>query len=64
MHDVWFGIWTNKVFCREIINAMIMYPRVPVFIEDAGGGIINTSKFNGRTSNSKSRIKRTRKRNN
>ncbi len=35
-----FGIWTNKVFCREIINLMIVYPDIPVWIEDAGGGIL------------------------
>jgi len=40
VHDVWFGIWTNKDFVREIINAMIEYPKIPVFIEDAGGGIL------------------------
>ncbi len=40
VHDVWFGIWTNKVFCKEIINAMIVYPNIPVYIEDAGGGIL------------------------
>lgn len=40
VHDVWFGIWTNKVFCKEIINAMVTYPKIPVYIEDAGGGIL------------------------
>lgn len=40
VHDIWFGIWTNKVFVREIINAMIEYPLIPVWIEDAGGGIL------------------------
>lgn len=40
VHDVHFGIWTNKVFCREIINLMIVYPDIPVWIEDAGGGIL------------------------
>lgn len=40
IHDVWFGIWTNEHFCKEIINAMITYPDIPVFIEDGGGGIL------------------------
>lgn len=40
VHDVWLGKWTNKIFVREIINAMITYPKIPVYIEDAGGGIL------------------------
>lgn len=40
VHDIWFGVWNNKIFCKEIINAMITYPKIPVYIEDAGGGIL------------------------
>jgi len=40
VHDIYFGIWSNKDFCKEIINAMIKYPKIPVFLEDAGGGIL------------------------
>lgn len=40
VYDVFYGKWTNKVFCKEIINAMLKYESAKVYIEDAGGGIL------------------------
>ena len=40
VHGVWYGIWDNKTFVNEIIEIMLRFPKIPVFIEDAGGGII------------------------
>ncbi len=40
VHDVYYGVWSNEVFVDNIIECMIEYPKIPVFIEDAGGGII------------------------
>jgi len=40
IYGTWFGKWTNDVFVEHIITVMIDNPRVPVFMESSGGGIL------------------------
>jgi hypothetical protein len=40
VYGTWFGKWTNKDFVNHIITVMTDNPRVPVFMESSGGGII------------------------
>jgi len=40
VYGTWFGKWTNDEFVDQIITVMIDNPRVPVFMESSGGGIL------------------------
>jgi len=40
VYGTWFGKWSNDEFVSQIISVMIANPRVPVFMESSGGGII------------------------
>lgn len=40
VYGTWFGKWTMDEFCDHIINLMIEYYGIPVFIESSGGGIL------------------------
>jgi len=40
VYGTWFGKWTNDEFVDHIITVMIDNPRVPVFMESSGGGIL------------------------
>jgi hypothetical protein len=40
VYGTWFGKWDNKTFIKHIIEVMMEYNGVPVFIENSGGGII------------------------
>lgn len=40
VYGTWFGLWTNDDFVDHIITVMIDNPRVPVFMESSGGGIL------------------------
>lgn len=40
VYGTWYGKWNNKDFIKNIIEVMMLYPGVPVFMESSGGGII------------------------
>jgi hypothetical protein len=40
VYGTWFGKWTNDEFVDHIISVMEDNPRVPVFMESSGGGIL------------------------
>lgn len=40
VYGTWYGKWSNEDFIKEIIQVLISYPAVPVFMESSGGGII------------------------
>ena len=40
VYGTWFGKWVNTEFVNQIITIMIDNPRVPVFMESSGGGIL------------------------
>ncbi len=40
VYGTWFGKWSNDEFVDQIISVMEDNPRVPVFMESSGGGII------------------------
>lgn len=40
VYGTWFGKWFNDEFVDHIITAMEDNPRVPVFMESSGGGIL------------------------
>jgi len=40
VYGTWFGKWTNDEFVNQIITVMMDNPRVPVFMESSGGGIL------------------------
>jgi len=40
VYGTWFGKWSNEEFVQQIIQVMMLYRGVPVFMESSGGGII------------------------
>ncbi|MEA2017787.1 MAG: hypothetical protein U9N59_05005 [Campylobacterota bacterium] len=40
IYGTWHGKWGNKEFIEHIMQVMMEYPEVPVFMENSGGGII------------------------
>ncbi|MFW9602884.1 MAG: hypothetical protein ACMV1B_11290 [Prevotella sp.] len=40
IYGTWFGKWSNDEFIKNIIEVMLMFPDIPVFMESSGGGII------------------------
>lgn len=40
VYGTWFGKWKNSEFVDQIITVMEANPRVPVFMESSGGGIL------------------------
>lgn len=40
VYGTWFGKWSNEEFIIQIIQVMMLFPHVPVFMESSGGGII------------------------
>jgi hypothetical protein len=40
VYGTWYGKWENSEFVDRIITVMIDNPRVPVFMESSGGGIL------------------------
>lgn len=40
VYGTWFGKWSNDEFVKHIIEVMLLFPDVPVFMESSGGGII------------------------
>lgn len=40
VYGTWYGKWKNDEFVDRIITIMIDNPRVPVFMESSGGGIL------------------------
>lgn len=40
VYGTWYGKWTNDIFVDQIITVMADNPRVPVWMESSGGGIL------------------------
>lgn len=51
VYGTWFGKWKNDEFVDQIITIMIDNPRVPVFMESSGGGILTEQNLKNKIKN-------------